>query len=160
MVSNVGNNDRTGKDANSIITSNHLFDPKANCSDITFQPCSPKALANHKAVTDSFRDEYGINGEIAKGKAVAVGRYNEDDYMGGNPWYLTTMAAAEQLYAALYQWDAQSSLSITDVSLSFFTDIYPDAAVDDYAADSQKYKDITAAVKTYADGYMSVAVSL
>ena len=101
IISNFGGNGRSGKDANSILTSIHLFDPEAACSDITFQPCSAKALANHKAVTDSFRDEYGINSGISQGQAVAVGRYNEDVYMGGNPWYLATMAAAEQLYAAL-----------------------------------------------------------
>jgi glucoamylase len=79
--SNINVNDgRTGKDANSLISSIHTFDPESNCTDATFQPCSSRALANHKAVTDSFRSVYAINEGIAQGQAVAVGRYSEDVY--------------------------------------------------------------------------------
>jgi len=94
---------RTGKDANTLLGSIHTFDPQAACDDTTFQPCSSRALANHKVVTDSFRSIYNINSGIAEGTAVAVGRYPEDSYYNGNPWYLCTMAAAELLYDALYQ---------------------------------------------------------
>lgn len=74
---------RSGIDVNSILASRHIFDPKAGCDDATFQPCSPKALANHKVVTDSFRPIYGINNGIAQGSAVAVGRYPEDVFFNG-----------------------------------------------------------------------------
>jgi glucoamylase len=84
-LSNTGGG-RSGKDANSILTSIHLFDPAATCDSTTFQPCSDKALANHKVVTDSFRSIYSINNGIAQGVGVAVGRYPEDSYYGGNPW--------------------------------------------------------------------------
>jgi hypothetical protein len=150
---------RSGKDANSILGSTHNFNPDAECDDTTFQPCSARALANHKAVTDSFRDVYNINSGIPQGKAVAVGRYKEDVYQGGNPWYLCTMAAAEQLYDALHQWEQIGSLSITKTSLPFFKDLYSSAAEGDYASSSQTYKDIVSAVRTYADGYMGVVVS-
>lgn len=80
------NNGRTGKDANSILGSIHTFDPVAACDDSTFQPCSHRALANHKVVTDSFRSIYAINSGIPEGAAVAVGRYPEDVYYNGNPW--------------------------------------------------------------------------
>ncbi|RYE72990.1 MAG: hypothetical protein EOO80_19600, partial [Oxalobacteraceae bacterium] len=46
-LSNTGGG-RSGKDANSILTSIHMFDPAATCDATTFQPCSDKALANHK----------------------------------------------------------------------------------------------------------------
>lgn len=39
---------RSGKDANSLLTSIHMFDPAAGCDSDTFQPCSDKALSNHK----------------------------------------------------------------------------------------------------------------
>ncbi|KAA8571614.1 hypothetical protein EYC84_001611 [Monilinia fructicola] len=98
IISNINqNNGRTGKDANSILSSIQTFDPTAACDATTFQPCSDRALANHKVVTDSFRSIYSINSGIAQGVAVAVGRYSEDTYYGGNPWYLNTLAAAEQL---------------------------------------------------------------
>ncbi|KAL1649569.1 glycoside hydrolase 15 protein [Diplodia intermedia] len=157
IVSNINvNNGRTGKDANSILTSIHNFDPSAACDDVTFQPCSSRALANHKAVTDSFRSIYDINSGIAAGSAVAVGRYAEDTYYNGNPWYLATLAAAEQLYDALYTWTREASITIDAVSLPFFTDIYPSAATGTYAADSDAFVAIVNAVKAYADGYVGV----
>lgn len=76
VLSNTGGG-RSGKDANSILASTHLFDPAAGCDATTMQPCSDKALANHKVVTDSFRSIYSINSGIAEGKGVAVGRYPE-----------------------------------------------------------------------------------
>ncbi|OJD31405.1 glycoside hydrolase family 15 protein [Diplodia corticola] len=157
IVSNINvNNGRTGKDANSILTSIHNFDPSAACDDVTFQPCSSRALANHKAVTDSFRSIYTINSGIAAGSAVAVGRYAEDTYYNGNPWYLATLAAAEQLYDALYTWTREGSLTIDDVSLAFFQDVYPSAAAGTYAANSDTFVAILNAVKTYADGYVGI----
>jgi glucoamylase len=69
---------------------------------------------------------------------------------------LATLAAAEQLYDALYQWKQQKSLSITETSLAFFKDLDSSAAVGDYASDSEKYKSLTAAVSKYADGFVAV----
>ena len=80
-------------------------------------------MANHKVVTDSFRSIYTINSGIAEGTAVAVGRYPEDSYQGGNPWYLNTLAAAEQLYDALYTWNKQGYITVTSTSLAFFKDL-------------------------------------
>ncbi|KAH9859843.1 hypothetical protein IAQ61_011625 [Plenodomus lingam] len=155
--SNINLNDgRTGRDVNSILSSIHTFDPASACTDATFQPCSSRALANHKAVTDSFRSVYGINRGIAQGRAVAVGRYSEDVYFNGNPWYLATLAAAEQLYAAIYQWNTVGSIVVNSVSLPFFRDILPSVATGTYARDSATYNSIIAAVRTYADDYISV----
>lgn len=95
------NDSRAGKDANTILASIHAFDAKLKCDAATFQPCSDKALSNHKATVDSFRG-YNLNRRLGKGKAVAVGRYIGDVYFKGNPWYLYTLAAAEQLYDSLY----------------------------------------------------------
>nr|BAA00841.1 glucoamylase [Aspergillus oryzae]BAA01540.1 glucoamylase [Aspergillus oryzae] len=147
---------RSGKDINTVLGSIHTFDPQATCDDATFQPCSARALANHKVVTDSFRSIYAINSGRAENQAVAVGRYPEDSYYNGNPWFLTTLAAAEQLYDALYQWDKIGSLAITDVSLPFFKALYSSAATGTYASSTTVYKDIVSAVKAYADGYVQI----
>ena len=89
IISNINDKaGRGGKDVNSILSSIQTFDPSAGCDDATFQPCSSKALANHKVVTDSFRPIYKINSGISEGKAVAIGRYPEDVYYDGNPWYV------------------------------------------------------------------------
>ncbi|EMT68550.1 Glucoamylase [Fusarium odoratissimum] len=154
--SNINVNDgRTGKDANSILSSIHNFDPALSCDSATFQPCSDKALANHKAVTDSFRS-WNINKGISQGSAVAVGRYVEDVYYNGNPWYLATLAAAEQLYDAIYVWKQQGSITVSDVSLSFFKDLVSSISTGTYASDSATFKSITDAVSKYADGYVAI----
>ncbi|KAI2793983.1 Glucoamylase [Penicillium oxalicum] len=150
---------RSGKDSNTILASIHTFDPAASCDDVTFQPCSSRALANHKVYTDSFRSVYALNSGIAQGKAVSVGRYPEDSYYGGNPWFLSNLAAAEQLYDAIYQWNKIGSITITSTSLAFFKDVYPSAATGTYASGSTTFNAIISAVKTYADGYVSIVQS-
>ena len=116
-------------------------------------------MANHKTTTDSFRSIYSINKGIPQGVAVAVGRYPEDNYFGGNPWYLNTLAAAEQLYDALYTWNRQGSITITSVSLAFFRDIYSSATVGTYASSTSTYSSIYNSVKAYADGYVNVVAT-
>ncbi|KAF6229617.1 hypothetical protein HO173_011472 [Letharia columbiana] len=149
-------NGRSSKDVNTILGSIHTFDPSAACDDSTFQPCSERALANHKVTTDSFRSVFAINSGIAEGSAVAVGRYPEDIYQGGNPWYLATLAAAEQLYDALYQWNKTGSLSVTAINQAFFKDFLPSVAIGTFASSSPTFTTLTTAIKTYADGYVGI----
>lgn len=149
---------RAGKDANTILAPIHAFDPALGCDAATFQPCSDRALANHKATVDSFRT-YSINKGAGRGKAAAVGRYIEDVYYGGNPWYLTTLAAAEQLYDAVYVWKQAGSVAVTDTSLAFFRDLVPGAAVGTYSRGSSAFAAIVDAVSDYADGFVAVAAA-
>jgi len=72
--------------------------------------------------------------------------------------YLNTMAAAEQLYDAVYQWKQIGSITITSTSLAFFKDLYSSAAVGTYASSSATFTSIVNAVSSYADGYMANAV--
>ncbi|KAL9113705.1 MAG: hypothetical protein Q9227_002150 [Pyrenula ochraceoflavens] len=147
---------RAGNDCSSILTSIHLFDAKAKCDDPGYQPCQGKALANHKAVVDSMRKSYPINEATEateQGKPAPVGRYPEDDYYGGNPWFLCTSAAAEQLYKAIYQWDATGSVVVHQVSQAFFNDLLPGIKVGTYEKSSETFKQVTDAVKVYADGF-------
>jgi len=89
VVSNINTGvARTGIDSNSVLGSIATFDPVAYCDDTTFQPCSHRALRNLKAYVDSFRNIYAINAGIPEGKPVSTGRYAEDVYYGGNPWYV------------------------------------------------------------------------
>ncbi|KAJ7432802.1 glycoside hydrolase family 15 protein [Mycena galericulata] len=147
---------RSGIDANTALASIHTFDPTAGCDANTFQPCSDKALSSLKVYTDSFRSIYGINSGIASDAAVATGRYPEDVYQGGNPWYLTTAAVAEQLYDALIAWKAQGSLEVTETSLAFFQQFSSSVAVGTYASSTSTYTTLTSAVKTFADGFLAI----
>ena len=151
-------NQRTGIDASTILSSIHTYDPQTGCTNSTFQPYSSRALANHKTVTDSFRNMYSINSGIAKGHGVAVGRYPEDSDHGGNPWYVTTLAAAEQLYLARLQWQDQEQLTIDETSLPFFRDLLPRISIGTYRSrpNSATFKSVLSAVQDYADGYMAM----
>jgi glucoamylase len=87
ITANLNTDDgRTGIDANTIIASIQTFDPASECDDSTFQPCSSRALANHKVFVDAFRSIYKVNAGTGEGRAANVGRYPEDIYQGGNPW--------------------------------------------------------------------------
>jgi len=80
----------------------------------------------------------------------------KDTYMGGNPWYINTAAAAEFLYSALYQWSRLGSLAITTTSLPFFRDFLPTVSIGTYGSATSTYLTLTNAIRTYADGYMSL----
>ncbi|KAK8130128.1 glycosyl hydrolase family 15 [Apiospora kogelbergensis] len=155
-VANINvNNGRSGKDTNVFISTNEGFDPSLGCDATTFQPCSDRALSNHKVVVDSFRSIYGINSGIGKGQGVAVGRYSEDTYYNGNPWYLHTLAAAEQLYNALYVWKSQGSIVVTSTSLPFFQDLSSSVSTGTYSSDTQTYKTLYDATFAYADSFVN-----
>ncbi|KAL7795225.1 Six-hairpin glycosidase-like protein [Trichoderma ceciliae] len=151
------NDGRTGKDANSLLASIHTFDPSLGCDASTFQPCSDKALSNLKVVVDSFRSIYGVNQGIPAGTAVAIGRYPEDVYFDGNPWYLTTFAAAEQLYDSIYVWKQTGSITVTATSLAFFRELVPSVTAGTYSSSQSTFTSIINAVSTYADGFLNEA---
>ena len=149
-------NGRTGRDCAAVLASIATFDPAARCDDTTFQPCSARALSNHKVLVDAFRAIYPINAGAGNASGVAVGRYPEDVYFGGNPWLLCTTAAAEQLYDALYPWRRTGAIQVTDTSRDFFNAFAPRVARGTYNASTDTFKFLTRAVKSYADSFMSV----
>ncbi|TRM63293.1 glycoside hydrolase family 15 and carbohydrate-binding module family 20 [Schizophyllum amplum] len=149
---------RSGIDANGVLTSIHTFDIAAGCDSVTFQPCSDRALSNLKVYVDSFRGLYSIN-TGSDTDPILTGRYKEDTYYNGNPWYLTTFAVAEQLYDALTTWDSLGSLEVTDVSLAFFQQFDSAAATGTYDSSSDEYTTLTGAVRDWADGFLEVLAS-
>jgi glucoamylase len=52
------------------------------------------------------------------------------------------------------------SLTVTNISLAFFQDLYPSATVGAYAKDTSTFASITAAVRDYADGFLRVVVGI
>ena len=121
--------------------------------------CCDRALANHKVVTDAFRSIYPINAGIPEGKAPAIGRYPEDVYYGGQAWYLTSLAAAEQLYDALYTWNKLGSITVTSTSLPFFHDLDPSITTGSYSSTSSAYSTLYNAVRAYADEFIDIVAT-
>jgi len=123
---------------------------------VTFQPCSDLALSNLLNYVNAFRSIYSINSGVANNVGVATGRYPEDGYMGGNPWYLTTLAVAEQLYDSLIVWEQQGSITITATSQPFFVLFSPGIATGTISSSSSTFNSLTTAVKNYADSFVGV----
>jgi glucoamylase len=61
----------------------------------THSVLDPKAQATMAALENLFDAEYAINRQRPPERGPAMGRYANDAYYGGNPWYLATLAAAE-----------------------------------------------------------------
>ncbi|KAI0409703.1 carbohydrate-binding module family 20 protein [Xylaria palmicola] len=161
FVANINSEDgRTGKDANTLLGSISVFDLSAKCDDASIQPCNSRALSNFKAFVDSFRDAalYPINEGVPQTEGIALGRYTEDVYFTGNPWYLITTGAAEYLYDAVAQWKAQGYIIIDKTSIAFFQDIYPAAQAKTYrpAGKHSEFPSILKAVSKYADSFVAV----
>ncbi len=55
----------------------------------------PRGQATLSSLEDLFDTEYAINRARPPERGPALGRYANDAYYGGNPWYLATLAAAE-----------------------------------------------------------------
>ena len=70
--------------------------------------------------------------------------------------FLCTLAAAEQLYDALYQWNKFGELNVTSTSLAFFQDFDSSVSIGTYSSESSIYSTLTSAIKTYADGFVSI----
>jgi glucoamylase len=160
IVSNINvNNGRTGLDGNSILGPISVFDIDADCDSPTMQPCHSKSLANFKVLMDTFRAAYTINTGIPAGSGIAVGRYTEDTYMGGNPWYLITTGAAEFLYDAVAQWKARRTLNVDQTSLAFFKELYPSAKIGKYNSGNKNdpFAQIMTAVTAYADSFVAIS---
>ncbi|KAF2467876.1 uncharacterized protein BDR25DRAFT_358143 [Lindgomyces ingoldianus] len=112
---------RTGIDANTVLTFIATFDPEAKCDNTLFQPCSSRAL-----------------------ESLYV-------YFGGNPWYLTTLAVAEQPYDAIQQWRTLNTLTIADTDLSFWQMVYPSAETGTYEIGDPEFNTLLNAVLSFVD---------
>ncbi|EGG08945.1 family 15 glycoside hydrolase [Melampsora larici-populina 98AG31] len=155
IISNL-NNGRSGLDVSTILASIHTFSADLGCDEETYQPCSSRALANHKSVVDSFRNIYHINSGFSLNAAIAIGRYPEDEYYDGNPWYLTTLAAAEQLYSAINVWKTVNHINVTETSFNFFQALLPNISIGSYNSGSMVFENLLLNVKSYADGFVNV----
>ncbi|KAH6627281.1 Six-hairpin glycosidase-like protein [Chaetomium sp. MPI-SDFR-AT-0129] len=154
-----GGNGRGGVDANTILSPIAVFDPAASCDSPTLQPCHSRSLANFKVFVDTFRNStlYPINDGIRAGQGIALGRYPEDIYYDGNPWYLITVGAAEFLYDVVASWTKSRVITIDETSLPFFKELYPHAKKGRLSRGDRAYAELRDRVRSYADTFVAVA---
>ncbi|KAG8768381.1 glycoside hydrolase 15 protein [Ceratobasidium sp. 428] len=100
-----------------------------------------------------MRHTYTINNNRSETSAIAIGRFDKDTYVGGNPWYIATFAAAEQLYDAVYQWRRVGKITITSLSLPFFQQLRSSTRAGTFKRGSEEFEELVASVVKYADEF-------
>jgi glucoamylase len=77
-----------------------------------------------------------------------------DDDM--QPWYLSTLAVAEQLYDSLTVWNGQGSITVTSISQPFFSAFISGISTGTYTSDSSTFSTLNSSVKSFADGFVAI----
>ena len=79
----------------------------------------PRAQATLSALEDLFDAEYPINRERPPDRGPAMGRYANDAYYGGNPWYLATLAAAEFYFRLVVALLSRAEMAVSKENARF-----------------------------------------
>ncbi len=77
-------------------------------------------------------------------------------FLDEQPWYIATLAVAEQLYDALLTWDVLGAITVTLTSKAFFEQFSPDISPGTYHSDSSTYSRRSDAIRAHADGFVEV----
>ena len=89
-----------------------------------FSVTDKRVLATAQALRDRFKAESAVNGRPGA-PGIAIGRYPEDSYFGGNPWALLTAAFAQLDYMAGSAYLKQGTIPVEAEDLAFFRDLLP-----------------------------------
>ncbi len=71
------------------------------------------------------------------------------------PWYLTTLAVAEQLHLAISTWTKEGSLTVTSTSLPFFQLFIPSINPGTYDDDTSTFTTLIDSIGSYADEFIT-----
>ncbi len=80
-----------------------------------------RVLSTALKLEKKFAAIYVVNADI--NQAPAIGRYEDDVYFGGNPWYITTAAFSELLYKLANSIESNPDFVITSINVDFFENI-------------------------------------
>ncbi|KAI0267072.1 Six-hairpin glycosidase-like protein [Gloeopeniophorella convolvens] len=141
---------RSGLGAAPLAASVLNFDPSLGCDAATFQPCSDRALSTLKVLTDAYRERFSVNHDTPPNLPVLLGRFPEDNHLGGHAQYFSTFNAAEQLFDAAITWDMLGALEVTPVSLKFFRQFDGNVSVGTYTNDTEVYARLLDGIVNYA----------
>jgi glucoamylase len=144
-------NGRSGYGSAPLTVSVLNFDPSLGCDDATFQPCSPRALSGLKVVGDRFKELFPLSRNFTSKQPPYFGLFTEDQFIGGNPQFFTSLNSAEQLYDALITWDTIGFIEVTPVSLKFWKQFDDNISVMTYRKGTPGYKLLTDHVRKWAN---------
>ncbi|KAF2200084.1 hypothetical protein GQ43DRAFT_418778 [Delitschia confertaspora ATCC 74209] len=167
--------DRSGLDCGLLLGSIHGFpSPELNHEPL-YPPFSDEILVSLLAFILDQRNRFPINAappgttEIPSPlSGTGLGRYPEDDYdgygitpAGGNPWFLCTSSAAEIFYRTVSHLLASKTLTVTTLSLPFYsallssTSFVPQADKIYNSSDALFYE-VIEQLKTTGDSFIEV----
>lgn len=162
---------RNGLDSASLLAAVHGHDAdNDSTNDIPFDVDDSHVLNTIYALVADMKYRYSVNHERIQRPqtvGVALGRYPEDVYDGvgkseGNPWFLTTLTAAE----VLYRWVAKvgkddADLVIPEEAFEFFAPFveYADLGQNEVriSRQSPQLRQILKNVFRFADTFVTVA---
>jgi len=102
----------TNLDASIILAVNH-----ASLPGLSFSVTDERVIATAWELIDTFKDIYPIN---SKFEGVGIGRYPEDRYFGGNPWFLLTAGLGEYLFKLANEYKSKPKFNVSIISKKFF----------------------------------------
>ncbi|KAF7192874.1 Glucoamylase [Pseudocercospora fuligena] len=138
-------------------------------NDTVYSYTNDQVLSTIVRFVTSFIDVYPLaNKTQTDGSGltlgVPIGRYPEDVYNGtgteengGNPWYLTTAAIAQVMYAVSDEFNSAENLTVTNNSLSFFNYFVPDTELKvggTYVIDSQEVSKVVDSLNGWGDAFL------
>ena len=85
----------------------------------THSVLDPRVQATLAALEGLFDAEYPLNRQRPPDQGSAMGRYANDAYYGGNPWYLATLAAAEFYFKLAIGLRSRGEMAATDDNARF-----------------------------------------
>ncbi len=113
-----GNDSRPSQlDTSIILATLHGY-----ADDDVFSVSDEWMLSTADKLEKAFEMEYPIN--HGKLPGLAIGRYPEDVYFGGNPWYLTTIAFSEFYFRLATQLADDNTILITKLNSPFFNSLF------------------------------------
>jgi len=86
-----------------------------------FSLLDDRVLSTWVQLEDAFAALYPVNRKRAPDEGVLLGRYPGDEYGGGNPWVLVTLAAAEADYGVAARLTRTSPYPVTALNREFLT---------------------------------------
>lgn len=101
-------------------TGNVLAILHAYNQDGVYAPTNPWILNTLQALQQKFYDIYPINKNYPQ-FGTAYGRYPEDRYYNGNPWFLTTFAVAELYYLMANELREAAYLEVDNYNYRFYS---------------------------------------
>lgn len=113
-------------DISIILSLLHSFDPSAPSLSV-FAFSNEKVLATMAELESGFGKIFRINEKYRDARfrgAVALGRYLNDTFHGGNPWVIATQAGAEYYYRVGADFLRSSTIKITSVNQKFFARLF------------------------------------